>query len=151
VTTAPPGDFRETIHWASDVRTGDDGTARVTFFVSDAVTSFRAVAEGVSAGGLPGRGEAVVTSKMPLSLDARLPVEVSAGDRISLPVTLTNETERAISADLTALFGSAFKLAESPVSGRVSLAAGEKRTFFYPLTVEKSAKLSALAPSTPAP
>jgi hypothetical protein len=26
--SGPRTDFRETIHWASDVRTGDDGTAR---------------------------------------------------------------------------------------------------------------------------
>jgi hypothetical protein len=114
----PRTDFRETIYWAHDVQTGKDGTAKLTFHLSDAVTSFRAVAEGVSSAGLPGRGEAVVQSKMPLSLDARLPVEVSAGDRIALPVSLTNETERAITADLTASFGPGVQLAEPPSRAR---------------------------------
>jgi hypothetical protein len=137
--TGPRSDFRETIHWAPAVDTGEDGVAKVTFYLSDAVTSFRAVVEGRSAGGLPGRGEAVVQSKMPLSLDVRMPVEVSAGDKISLPVVLSNETDRPIRADLTTAFGSAFKLAENPVSGQVTLAAGERRSFFYPLTVEATA------------
>ena len=42
------------------MRTSKDGTATVTFHLSDAVTSFRATAEGSSLGGLPGRGEAVI-------------------------------------------------------------------------------------------
>ncbi len=136
----PRTDYRETLHWAHDVRTGADGTAKLTFHLSDAVTSFRATAEGLSEGGLPGRGEAVVQSKMPLSLDARLPLEVSAGDKISLPVTLTNETDRAVTGELTALFGAAFKLDRDPAGagGKITLAAGERKTLFYPLVVTGS-------------
>jgi alpha-2-macroglobulin-like protein len=130
----PRTDFRETIYWNASVDTGADGTASVTFPVSDAVTSFRATAEGVSAGGLPGAGDVVIQSKMPLSLDARLPVEVTSGDEIRLPVTLTNETDDAIDADLSATFGSAFKLSSNP-SGRIHLRAGEKTSLFFPLKV----------------
>jgi hypothetical protein len=39
---------------------------------------------------------------------------VTSGDKIKLPVSLTNETDEAIDADLTANFGSAFKLAVDP-------------------------------------
>jgi hypothetical protein len=130
----PRTDFRETIYWNASVDTGADGTASVSFPVSDAVTSFRATAEGVSAGGLPGAGDVVIQSKMPLSLDARLPVEVTSGDEIRLPVTLTNETDDAIDADLTATFGTAFKGAGNP-SGRIHLRAGEKTSLFFPLEV----------------
>jgi hypothetical protein len=131
----PRTDFRETVFWAPDVRTGADGTAKVTFALSDAVTSFRATAEGLSAGGFPGRGEAVIQSKLPLSLDAHLPLEVSAGDTLSLPVTLTNETDREVAATLDAFFGASFKLGERPQSGDIHLGPGEKKTFFYPLEV----------------
>jgi hypothetical protein len=130
----PRTDFRETIYWAHDVRTGKDGTAKVTFYVSDAITSFRVSAEGLSQGGLPGRGDALVQSKLPVSLDVRMPLEVSAGDTIQLPVTLTNETDREMTADLQAVFGSAFKVGERPPA-RITLKAGEKKAFFFPLTV----------------
>ncbi|MFZ5476124.1 MAG: AgmX/PglI C-terminal domain-containing protein [Myxococcota bacterium] len=80
-------DFRDTVYWAPSVRTGNDGKATVSFSLSDAVTGFRAVAEGF-AGGLVGRGETLVASTLPFSLDVRLPLEASAGDRIDLPVTL---------------------------------------------------------------
>jgi uncharacterized protein YfaS (alpha-2-macroglobulin family) len=130
----PRNDFRETIYWNASVDTGSDGTATVSFPVSDAVTSFRATAEGVSSSGVPGGGEAVIQSKMPLALDARLPVEVTSGDSIKLPVTLTNETDGDIDADLTASFGAAFKLANNP-AGKIHLKAGEKKSLFFPLEV----------------
>lgn len=130
----PRTDFRETIFWAPDVRTAADGTATVTFPTSDAVTSFRVVAEGASLGGLPGRGEAVIKSELPLSLDAKLPLEVAAGDKISLPVSLANRTDRPLTATLEARFGAAFRLGASP-AGKLTLAAGEKRTVMFPIEV----------------
>src|SRR5262249_5754208 len=48
----PRTDFRETIYWNGNVATGADGNAEVAFAASDAITSFRATAEGVSAGGV---------------------------------------------------------------------------------------------------
>ena len=61
--------------------------------------------------GVPGAGDLVIQSKLPLSLDAKLPVEVTSGDSIELPISLTNETDGAVDADLNAQFGAAFKLA----------------------------------------
>lgn len=130
----PRTDFRETIFWAPDVRTAADGTATVTFPTSDAVTSFRVVAEGASLGGLPGRGEALIKSELPLSLDTKLPLEVSAGDKISLPVSLTNKSDAALTAKLDAQFGAAFKVTSAPPSS-ITLGAGEKKTLMIPLEV----------------
>ena len=71
------------------------------FVLSDAVTSFRVFSEGVG-GGLAGRDETVLKSSLPFSLDVKLPLEVSAGDRPLIPVTLTNESERALDVKLDA-------------------------------------------------
>ncbi len=131
----PRTDFRETIYWNPSVETGADGTAEVTFVTSDAVTSFRATAEGFSAGGVPGTGEVAVASKLPLSLDAKLPLEVSSGDRIQLPVTIANETGDALEATLEARFGPSIRLAGNPASGPIRLGAGERRSFYFPLEV----------------
>jgi alpha-2-macroglobulin-like protein len=127
-------DFRETIFWAPDVRTSSDGTATVTFPTSDAVTSFRVIAEGASLGGLPGHGEALFKSELPLSLDTKLPLEVSAGDKILLPVSLTNKTDHALTAHLDTHFGAAFKLGAAP-SPELTLLAGEKKTMIFPIEV----------------
>jgi alpha-2-macroglobulin-like protein len=131
----PRTDFRETIYWNGNVETNADGTAEVTFVMSDAVTSFRATAEGFSAAGVAGGGEVAVASRLPLSLDAKLPLEVSSGDRIELPVTVANETDDALEATLEARFGAAVRLASSPAAGRVRLRAGERKSFYFPLEV----------------
>lgn len=131
----PRTDFRETIYWNGNVETGADGRAEVTFVASDAVTAFRATAEGFSATGAAGAGEVAVASKLPLSLDAKLPLEVSSGDRIELPITLSNETEDALEATLEAKFGAALRLGGNPAAGKIKLRAGERRSFFFPLEV----------------
>jgi alpha-2-macroglobulin-like protein len=131
----PRTDFRETIYWNANVETSADGNAEVAFVASDAITAFRATAEGVSAGGVPGGGTLTIQSKMPLTLDARLPLEVTSGDEIRLPVTLSNETDGALDAALDARFGAAFQLTANPATGKIHLGAGEKRSLFFPLKV----------------
>ncbi|MGE0870717.1 MAG: alpha-2-macroglobulin family protein [Kofleriaceae bacterium] len=131
----PRTDFRETIYWNPNLETNERGEAEVSFVMSDAVTSFRATAEGFSASGVPGAGELSVQSKLPLTLDAHLPVEVTAGDKIRLPVSLTNETDQPLDATLAAQFGSAFKLSSRTGAGTVKLAAGEKRSVLFDLEV----------------
>ena len=130
----PRNDFRETVYWSHSVQTGDDGRAEISFPLSDSITSFRAIAEGVSRGGLPGRGEAVVSSVLPVSLHARLPLEVSEGDRIELPITVANETERDHTAHLAAEFGPALEL-ENELPDRLDVPAGERRSLFAELRV----------------
>ncbi|MFO1285765.1 MAG: alpha-2-macroglobulin family protein [Rubrivivax sp.] len=87
------------------------GKAQVKFTLSDAVTSFRVFAEGVSVagGGLPGRSETVFKSTLPFSLAAKLPLEISAGDRPLIPITLSNDSERSLDVKLDARFGALLK------------------------------------------
>ncbi|HEY6173365.1 MAG TPA: alpha-2-macroglobulin family protein, partial [Kofleriaceae bacterium] len=131
----PRTDFRETVYWNPSVQTNADGNAEVSFVVSDAVTSFRATAEGFSAAGLPGGGSSTFQSKLPLTLDARLPVEVTSGDAVRLPVTITNETDEPVDATLAAQFGSAFKLTGQPATGAIHLRAHDKQSLLFPLDV----------------
>jgi len=131
----PRTDFRETVYWNPAVETNASGDADVTFVTSDAVTAFRATAEGFSATGVAGGGQATFQSKLPLTLDAHLPTEVTSGDTIRLPITLANETDEPIEASLDARFGAAFKLTENPVAGTLHLQAKQKQSLFFPLQV----------------
>ena len=130
----PRTDFRETIYWNPSVETGTNGTATVTFVASDAVTSFHATAEGFSSTGTPGAGAARFKSKLPLTLDAKLPIEVTAGDKIRLPITITNETGEALDADLAARFGTAFKLT-TPLGAKIHVKPHDKYSVFAQLEV----------------
>lgn len=127
-------DFRETVFWAPSVATNGKGRATVRFPLSDAVTAFRVMAEGVG-GGLVGRGEGVIKSSLPFSMAVKLPVEVSTGDAPNLPLTLTNETAEALKVKVEARFGSLLTSEPSHARREISLGAGERRTLFYPLRV----------------
>ena len=131
----PRTDFRETVYWNPAVETNASGDADVTFVTSDAVTAFRASAEGFSAAGVAGGGQVTFQSKLPLTLDAHLPVEVTSGDTIRLPITLANETDEALDASLAATFGAAFKLTGTPVPGTLHLKARDKQSLFVSLEV----------------
>jgi hypothetical protein len=126
-------DFRETIFWAPSVHTDASGKAEVKFVTSDAVTSFRIFSEGIG-GALVGRNEKVFKSNLPFSLSVKLPLEVSAGDRPMIPITLTNETTRTLDVSLNASFGSLLSLTGTLDKGG-ALAAGARRSLFAPLEV----------------
>jgi hypothetical protein len=135
--TGPRDDDRETVFWAPSLKTNRWGKARVTFTLSDAVTSFRVSSEGVGAG-LAGRDETVFKSALPFSLSVKLPLEVSAGDRPLIPVTLSNDGERALDVRLDARFGalmSASAAATTTGGPGGKLAAGQRRSLFFPLEV----------------
>ncbi|MEL6348283.1 MAG: MG2 domain-containing protein, partial [Myxococcota bacterium] len=100
----PRSDFRQTIHWAPRVKTDASGQAKVSFHTSDAITSFRVTAEGVG-GNLAGRAEEVFESSLPFSMNVKLPVAVTEGDQILLPLTLSNERERGTTVNVSAQFG----------------------------------------------
>jgi uncharacterized protein YfaS (alpha-2-macroglobulin family) len=131
--TGPRTDFRETIFWAPQVKTGRDGLATVTFFLSDAITSFRVFAEGMAPGHL-GRKERVISSALPFSMAIKLPLEVSAGDKIRAPVTFTNERAESLDVALTTSFG-ALLTQTSAAKSSITLAAKARDSSFFELDV----------------
>ena len=150
----PRDDYRETVFWAPSVKTDKSGKASVKFVLSDAVTSFRVFTEGVGAG-LAGRDETVFRSSLPFSLAVKLPLEVSAGDRPLIPVTLSNDSERALDVKLDAGFGALMRAsADAGVAGAAgkggtlvagqsgTLAAGQRKSLFFPLDVTGTRGLS---------
>ncbi|MBK8251257.1 MAG: hypothetical protein IPK82_01130 [Polyangiaceae bacterium] len=131
--TGPRTDFRETIYFKPSIQTDSQGKASVSFFLSDAVTSFRANVEGMG-GSAAGKGDFVIASKLPVSLAAKLPLEVTSGDRIELPVIATNGTFRALDASITAQIGAAFS-AKGDSAFKVRLDPAQSKTAYLDLTV----------------
>jgi hypothetical protein len=83
-------DFSETVYWNAGVTTNEQGEAKVAFFLSDAITAFRVFAEGVDKDGALGADTVTVQSVEPFSLEPKIPLEVSAGDFIKLPIGVVN-------------------------------------------------------------
>jgi uncharacterized protein YfaS (alpha-2-macroglobulin family) len=132
----PRTDFRQTVYWNPSVKTDASGKGKLTFPVSDAITSFRLTTEGVSSSaGLAGRDETVIESKLPFFMEVKLPLEVSAGDVMNLPLTLKNEQPTDLEIALETKFGSQVKLLENVAPSKVPLAGAAGRTLTYPLEV----------------
>lgn len=93
-------DFRSTVFWNGNIEVDESGKATLSFYNSDAVTSFNITAEGMTKDGLIGQNEFRYYTQMPFSLSAKIPVEVVAGDLIEIPVTIANNTEFTVSGKL---------------------------------------------------
>ena len=99
-------DFAETLLWQPMLITDGEGHAKVKFELNDAVGSFRLVADAhchvAPAGqGRIGTASAQIVSQIPVSFEPTLPLEVTAGDRIEMPVAVANDTSGALSAELS--------------------------------------------------
>jgi len=131
----PRTDFRETVEWAPNLKTDANGEVMVTFYLSDAITSFRVFAEGVG-GGAAGRVEEVFKSSLPFSMNVKLPLEVSAGDSLQLPLTFSNESEEPLDVALTASFGSLLTLThEADASQTLTIEPGSRKSLFFAVDV----------------
>lgn len=89
-------DFAETLFWAAAIRTDAKGEATVAFGTSDAVTSFRAAAGGVTADGVLGAAEVRLDSVKPFYVEPKLPLEVTEGDVVRLPIAFVNGTREPL-------------------------------------------------------
>jgi hypothetical protein len=132
----PPGvrsDFAETLFWHPLLLAGADGRAGISFELSDSVGTFRVLVDA-HADGRIGSGGCKVISRLPLSLDARVPLEATAGDRIELPVTVVNDTQTQLPVELRLRHGELIQL-DGPPRRKLDLSPAERRREYFVLDV----------------
>src|SRR5262249_15828057 len=95
-TEGSRADFTETVYWNAGVKTDASGMANVTFNLSDSVTSFRVVADAFSQDGALGSNISQVESVQPFSIEPKIPLQVTSGDVIQLPITLVSGVSREL-------------------------------------------------------
>jgi hypothetical protein len=90
-------DFTETVYWHKGVRTSArDGKATIKFGLSDSVSSFRMTGDAFGRNGALGSGETLISSVEPFYIEPKMPLEVSVGDVIELPVAMINASTKNI-------------------------------------------------------
>src|SRR6516164_6072910 len=95
-------DFTETVYWNAGVKTDASGLATVSFNLSDSVTSFRVLADAFSQDGALGSGISDIESVQPFSIEPKIPLQVTSGDVIQLPIGIVNGMSRELrGAELT--------------------------------------------------
>jgi hypothetical protein len=101
-------DFRSTIYWDGNLTVGNNGIAKVEFYNNDDVSAFRATVEGVGVG-LVGRAEKTFFTQLPFAMFAKVPNQVVFEDLVSVPLTLKNTTDKAVTGHLTVKSPKGFK------------------------------------------
>lgn len=93
-------DLGSTVYWNGNVETDRNGRAKVEFVTNDLISSFKTTIEGFADDGSIGRAEYSYSTRLPFSMDAKIPVEAVSGDKMMLPVFLKNTTGSDISGEL---------------------------------------------------
>jgi uncharacterized protein YfaS (alpha-2-macroglobulin family) len=102
-------DFSETLCWKPFIIT-EDGKAEAVFDLSDSVTSFTATAFAHTLDGRLGSAKIVLESRLPLVLQPKIPLEISAGDEIIIPLAITSNSSEKRTATINLERFEGFKL-----------------------------------------
>lgn len=129
-------DFTETVFWNAGVKTSEKtGEATVKFALNDSVTTFKAFADAFSNGGAIGAANTGLESVQPFYAEAKLPLEVTAGDKILLPVSLVNASERSLNkASENVSIKGEFNI-EPPIGAPKEIGSGKRLRYIQPIKV----------------
>ena len=95
-TEGSRSDFAETVYWNAGVKTDASGLATVSFNLSDSVTSFRVLADAFAPDGTLGSNISEIESVQPFSIEPKIPLQVTSGDVIQLPIAMVNGMSREL-------------------------------------------------------
>ena len=88
------------MYWNPNITTNNAGDATVEFYASDEITSFRAIAEGISWNGALGRAEKKYFSQLPFSMAVKFPAYLTYNDTVLMPLIVKNNTDKTIDGKL---------------------------------------------------
>ena len=126
-------DFPETLLWQPELITDDHGKATLEIPLPDSITTWRASVDGISAAGKMGGLELLITVFQDFFVDLDLPVSMSLGDEVSVPVTCYNYLKQPQDVQITLAAGSWFA---SPVQTQnIHLGPNEVKSVSVPITV----------------
>ncbi len=100
---APPRvrqDFPETLLWRPELVTDEQGVATLDINLADSITTWRINASAVSAAGQLGETQLPLKVFQPFFVDLKLPVALTRGDEISLPVTVYSYLDKPQQVEL---------------------------------------------------
>ncbi len=120
-------DFAPVALWQASLETAADGSFLCTAQLPDTLTTYRVFAVALSADGESfGKAEGDFRISQPLMLTAGTPFFMSTGDRLRLPLSISNNSDAAGSWRVT-LTGAD----NAPAAQQVGLAAGSSTTLYF--------------------
>lgn len=134
-------DFAETLLWEPLVTTDADGRATIRFDLPDSLTTFRVQVDAHSADGRLGSGGGVVVSRLPVEIDPKMPLAVTAGDVIRLPIAMVNRASEATRLRLTVDADARLQREDTTESRSVLLAAEARKRQSVVMHVREDAEV----------
>ena len=126
-------DFTETLYWNPLLITDESGMASIEFELSDSVTTFRVSTDAHGVGRI-GSGQDEIISRIPFSIEPKIPLEVNAGDRIDLPVAINNDSKDDLPVSVSLTHNEMFTLS-GDASRQLDLTSGERTREHFSLNV----------------
>src|SRR5262249_18567738 len=119
--------------------TNDQGEAEFDVDLADSITTWRLSASAVSANGDLGSLQAPIRVFQPFFVDLNLPVALTRGDAVSVPVVVYNYLDRPQTVRLVLENAEAFEQFDG-IEQTVELAPGEVKSVAYRLRARKVGK-----------
>ncbi|HEV3079062.1 MAG TPA: alpha-2-macroglobulin family protein [Gemmataceae bacterium] len=141
--------FADTVYW-HPVLVLPDGKGQASFNLSDNVTGYETTVFGHTLDGRIGAVTTLLEARTPLTLEPKLPLEVTASDTIDVPVSIANNTpdQRPISMHVSA---TGMNIPGQPDAQLMLVADGRSRRLFRmrPTLVEGEANVTIEGKSLP--
>jgi hypothetical protein len=128
--------FPETLLWRPELISDDQGRASLDVDLADSITTWRLTASAVAADGRLGAVQSSIRVFQPFFVDLNLPVALTRGDEVAVPVVVYNYLDRPQTVELALEDAPWFERLEGAAQ-RIDLAAGEVRSTAYRLRVTK--------------
>ncbi len=128
--------FPETLLWRPQVVTDEQGRASINMDLADSITTWRLSASAVTADGRLGAAQLPVRVFQPFFVDLNLPVALTRGDEVAVPVVVYNHLDKPQSVELTFTDADWYERLDETVK-RIDLAAGEVRSTAYRLRAKR--------------
>jgi uncharacterized protein YfaS (alpha-2-macroglobulin family) len=104
----------ETLLWRPLVKTDQQGQASVRVELPAHPASCRILLDAHAGDGRIGASNSPLGCQMPFRLEPRVPAEVSVGDRIHVPVSITNASDQRLSVELALEYGPWVRMEGAP-------------------------------------
>ena len=128
--------FPETLLWRPELITDDSGRATLEVDLADSITTWRLTAGAITTEGYLGGAESSIRVFQPFFVDMNLPVALTRGDEVAVPVVVYNYLDRPQTVELNLPSGDWFERMDD-AEKKIELAAGEVRSVGYRIRAKK--------------
>jgi len=86
-------DFTETVYWHPVLVVPESGRADVQFQLSDSIARYQVLVAGHTLDGRIGAVTTSIEARKPFTVDPKVPIEITATDRVDVPVRVVNDSD----------------------------------------------------------